>query len=327
MLVARPPSGPRSRHDLRLVRAGRRVASGQAGFLADDGNRARVTQYLADMLRSDGRDVPAALSGGGAPAGWGHSYGEMAEPLISSVVPQEEPAGLLILAFSVHDLRPGRQTAAYLSHLTPGQPAAFAICDQGSAAAFTGLRLAREYAASGAVRRVLLVVAEQAALPYDSPVTLPAQHRVVAMLCSSDGDGSDLAGRSRGGGGPGDVPVTPARLTAVRQHPGIPAAEVPGLATAELAGLTAGRPAALLLSAAAAAAWAGPAPGAGQVQVRVMPPGQPATDAWWGLIGELAAQADLAGRPGLLVVADYDPQLRYLCLAAFETAPCQGEQQ
>ena len=169
----------------------RRTFTGPAEFLADPGNRARVGEYLADMARPYGREVPAALFGEPPSPALGHSYGEMAEALIGAVVPADEPVDLLVLAFSIHDLRPGRQTAAYLSHVTPGAPMAFAICDQGSAAAFTGLRIAREYASSAGIRRALLIVAEQAALPYDCPVPVPSQHRAVAMLY---GDGATLAG-------------------------------------------------------------------------------------------------------------------------------------
>ncbi len=43
-----------------------------------------------------------------------------------------------------------------------------------------------------------------------------------------------------------------------------------------------------------------------------LPPGQPLTGVW----RELAAWAAVPGR-GSLAVADYDPGLRYLCLAAF----------
>src|SRR5258708_9696394 len=134
------------------------------------------------MARPYGRKVPAAPCGEPPSPALGHSYGEMARVLIGAFVPADEPVDLLVLAFSIHDLRPGRQTAAYLSHVTPGAPMAFAICDQGSAAAFSGLRVAREYAASAGIRRALLIVAEQAALPYDCPATPPAQHRGVAIL-------------------------------------------------------------------------------------------------------------------------------------------------
>ena len=182
MFVARPPARPPLRRDLHLVRAVRRTFTGPAEFLADPANRARVGEYLADMARPYGREVPPDLLGEPPAPALGHSYGEMAEALIGPAGMAGEPVDLLVLAFSVHDLRPGRQTAAYLSHVTPGAPMAFAICDQGSAAAFSGLRIAREYASSAGIRRALLIVVEQADLPYGCPVPLPAQHRGVAML-------------------------------------------------------------------------------------------------------------------------------------------------
>jgi hypothetical protein len=280
--------------DLHLVRAARRTFTGPAGFLADRQNRARVAEYLADMSRPYAREVPAALFGEPPSPALGQSYGEMAEALIGPAVPADEPVDLLILAFSVHDLRPGRQTAAYLSHLTPGAPMAFAICDQGSAAAFSGLRIAREYASSAGIRRALLIVVEQAALPYDCPVPLPARHQGVAMLYA---DGAER--------GP--------RVAGARQHPGVRPGDVAGLAAAGLAELAAGHhEVALVLSETAAAAWTAPTAG----RVRAMPPGQPSTGVWWGLIDELTGDA---GGPDLVVAADYDPGLGYLCLAAVDT--------
>jgi hypothetical protein len=308
VFVARPPAGPPLRHDLHLVRAGRRSFVGPAEFLCDADNRARVGEYLADMGRPYGREVPAAPFGDPPSPDLGQSYGEMAEALIGSVVPADEPVDLLVLAFSVHDLRPGRQTAAYLSHVTPGEPMAFAVCDQGSAAAFSGLRVAREYAASAAIRRALLVVVEQAALPYDGPATLPLQHQAVAMLYSNEPDGD---GRHRAGLG-GNSATQPARVAGVRQHPGVPPGDVAALGAADLAELAAAhQDVALVLSAALADVWTAPAAG----RVRVMPPGQPSTDVWWGLVDELTGETDPLD---LLVLADYDPHLRYLCLTAFD---------
>jgi 4-hydroxymandelate oxidase len=245
--------------------------------------------------------VPAALFGDPPSPALGHSYGEMAEALIGSAVPAAEPVDLLVLAFSSHDLRPGRQTAAYLSHVTPGAPMAFAICDQGSAAAFSGLRIACEYVSSAGIRRALLIVVEQAALPYACPVPVPSQHRGVAMLY-----GDRLHG---------DSAMPPARVAGLRQHPGVPPGDVAGLAAVGLKELAAGHHAVgLVLSDALAAVWTAPAAG----QVRVMPPGQPSTGVWWGLIDEITSDA---GHPDLLVAADYDPHLRYLCLTAFDAGP------
>jgi 4-hydroxymandelate oxidase len=303
VFVARPPARPPLRRDLHLVRAVRRSFTGPAEFLADPQNRARVGEYLADLARPYALEVPAGLFGEPPSPALGHSYGEMAEALIGPLVPADEPVDLLVLAFSIHDLRPGRQTAAYLSHVTPGAPMAFAICDQGSAAAFSGLRIAREYASSAGIRRVLLVVVEQAAVPYDCPVTVPAQHRCVAMLY---GDRTVLHG---------DRTAPQARVTGIRQHPGVAPGGVAGLAAADLTELAASHhEVGLVLSDALAAVWT--APGAGRA--RVMPAGQPSTGVWWGLIDELTSDA---GHPDLLVAADYDPGLRYLCLTAFDTGP------
>jgi len=296
VFVAGPPTGSPRRRDLYLVRAARRTFAGPAEFLADAGNRARISTYLADMARAYHREVPASWFGEPPSPALGHSYGEMAEALIGAIVSADEPVDLLVLAFSIHDLRPGRQTAAYLSHVTPGAPMAFAVCDQGSAAAFSGLRVAREYASSAGIGRVLLIVVEQAALPYRSPVPPPARHRGVAMLYD-------------------DRASPQARVADVRQHADVPPAGVADLAAADLAKLAASRhEVGLVLSDALAAVWTAPA----AARVRVMPPGQPSTGVWWGLLDELAS--DAGHHLDLLVAADYDPGLRYLCLTAFDVS-------
>ena len=336
MFVARPPATPPRRPDLHLVRAVGATFTGPAEFLADRGNRARVGEYLADMARPYGREVPAALFGEPSSPARGHSYGEMAQALIGPAVLADEPVDLLVLAFSVHDLRPGRQTAAYLSHLTPAAPMAFAICDQGSAAAFSGLRIIDAYASSAGIRRALLIVVEQADLPYDCPVTLPVQHRGVAMLYA-DGAMSQPQARQPQARQPqarqpqarqsqarqpqarqSQARQPQARVSGMRQHPGARPGDVAGLADADLAELAAGhREVSLVVSDPLAATWTAPAAG----RVRVMPPGQPSTAVWSGLIDELTGDA---GHPDLVVAADYDPGLRYLSLTAFETGPRSG---
>jgi hypothetical protein len=313
VFVARPPAKPSRQQELCLERAVRRSFTGPAEFLADPANRARVGEYLADMTRPYAIEMPDIASSE-SPA-LGHSYGEMAQALIGSVTSADKPVDLLVLAFAVHDLWPGRQTAAYLSNLVPGAPMAFAVCDQGSAAAFSALRIARGYASSAAIRRALLIVVEQAALPYSSPATLPSEHRGVAMLFGDGPVRDGHAGDSPAGDGTaGDDTAPRARLAGLRQHADVAPGDVAGLAAADLAELAAGHhEVVLVLGDALAGVW--PAPGAGRV--RVMPPGQPSTGVWWGLIDELRSGA---GRPDLLVAADYDPGLRYLCLTALDTA-------
>jgi hypothetical protein len=292
---ARPADAAAACSELSLVRAVRRAFTGPSDFLADPANRARVAEYVADMVSPYQVEFPAdAFAEPSSPA-VGQSYGEMAEALITSAVAADEPVDLLILAFAVHDLRPGRQTAAYLSHMTPGAPLGFAICDQGAAAAFSGLRIAREYARSAGIGRALLTVVEQAALPYGCRLPLPAEHRGVAMLF-------------------GECVAPQARLTCIRQHAGIAPGNAADVAAAGVAELTAGHgEVRLVLGDGLGRIW--PAPPARRL--RVMPPGQPFTGVWWGLIDELAGAA---GDPGLTVVADYDQDLRYLCLACFDAS-------
>jgi hypothetical protein len=249
--------------------------------------------YLSDMVRP--YRVPLAedvLAAGG-----GHSYGEMAGALLAEMLPAAPPIDLLVFAFSVHDVVPGRATAAHLSHLCPGSPMAFAVCDQGAAAPFTGLRLLWEYTRGGGCQRALLVVAEQAVLPYQppAPAVVPARHAAVALLYGPAGSG--------------------------RIEPPLLHADVdPGQAGSLLAaGVAAANPDGGELTVVTGGGLAGHAatlaglPGVGEVVAAR--PDQPCTGVWW----ELAER-----RPGWLaagrrvLLAEYEPELRYLCLAAVD---------
>ncbi|MFI2710654.1 2-hydroxy-acid oxidase [Micromonospora sp. NPDC018662] len=272
--------------DLHLIRAARREFTGPAALLADPELRARAEEYLTDLTRPYGLQLDASA------AARGQSYGEMAAELVRAVVPEDDPVDLLVLAFAVHDALPGRATASYLSHVCPGTPMSFALCDQGSAAAFTGLRIARAHAC----HRTLLLVVEQSVLPYDPGVAVPARHRAVALLL---GDGP-----ATGGG----------RVTAIRQHADVDPDDVADLAAAELRALGAGgADVAVVLGAGLAAAR----PATGGSPVTVAPPGQPATGVWWGLLDRLGDGPD---RLTAVLVADYDPDLRYLCLVTITAA-------
>lgn len=220
---------------MRLIRAVRREFHDPAAFLDDPGHRAFATEYLADMVRPHGLALDTELSG--------QSYGEMAEALLPEVVGGDEAVGTLVVAFANHDVYPGRALATYLSHLCPGTPTAFAVCDQGSAAAFTALRLIEAADPAPA----LLIVVEQAQLPYRSEAATPARNRCVAMLWAPDGSGG-----------------------AVRQQPGVTPAELPGLIPEDAKRL--------VLSEALAAAWPDrPA------HAEIAPADQPMTGVWWQL--------------------------------------------
>jgi hypothetical protein len=296
----------------------------------------RLGVYVADLLRPYGLD----LEPGGIERG-GQSYGEMAEALIASAVPPGEEVDLLVLAYGIPDITPGRATATYLSEVCPGNPLAFAISDQGAAAAFTGLRLIRDYAATGGLRRALLVVVEQSELPYDtaalttaalapaSPSAIPAAHSGVALLFGELSDAAVHSGLPDTADPAADLAVDvavdlaglsdrAARLGAVSVHP---ESSIPGLAgelaalCAESAGAsgttkTTGTTAILGADLAARVSEL-----AGVDQVQGVPAGRPYTGVWWELAGALS-EADAPGRR--LVLADYDSALHYLCFAAID---------
>jgi hypothetical protein len=184
MYTAGPPALPVIAEPRLYIRAvARRVFDEPPAIAARPGHRPHLREYLSDLVGPHGLSLGDDLAG--------HSYGEMGAALIGELVGAAQPVDLLVLAFAIPDVRPGRATATYLSQVCPGKPLGFAICDQGSAAAFTGLRLIREYARTGC-RRALLLVLEQAGLPYDAgqPVDLPAAHTGVALLCEVDGTGA-----------------------------------------------------------------------------------------------------------------------------------------
>jgi hypothetical protein len=143
-----------------------------------------LRDYLADLAEPYG----VALREDLLATGVGHSYGEMGEELLRTVVAEDEPVDLLILPFAIPDVRPGRSTALYLSSICPGRPEAFAISDQGFAAPFTAIRLAGTYFTTGECRSALVLVLEQSVLHHapllvegDPAPTLPEQHAGVAL--------------------------------------------------------------------------------------------------------------------------------------------------
>jgi 4-hydroxymandelate oxidase len=278
---------------LTLRTAARQAFGGSAAIGADAAHRARLHTYLSDVVRPAGLALRADVVADGS----GHSYGEMAEALLTPALGEDRAVDLIVLVHAVPDVTPGRATAAYLSHLCPGNRMAFAVCDQGSAAAFTGINIIREYTRTAGCTRALLLVLEQSVLPYDLPPGAPAPdlHSGVALLWEADA-------RPTGG-----APT----MTLLRQLPGIAPDEVTPALRRELAQLPGHE---VIASAALADACAGMPAGTTRpggtglpAGTRVAPAGMPATGVWWALGAILT-------RP--VALADYDPVLGYLSLCA-----------
>jgi 4-hydroxymandelate oxidase len=252
-----------------------------------------LSAYVTDMVRPYGLSVRDDL----LELGRGQSYAEMAGALLADTVSAEQPVDLLVLAFAVSDTLPGRSSAAYLSHVCPGDPMAFAICDQGSAAPFTGLRLISEYARSGDCSRALLVIAEQATLHHDlgACAVVPAKNAVVALLCAESG---------------------PGRVDSVRLAADVEPPSVPARLAADLAVLSGGRDDVTFIAGSGIVAGEEDIPAAGQVIAA--PAGQPCTGVWWEFANCLP---EWTARGRRVLLADYDRLLGTLCVAAIDIEP------
>lgn len=267
-MYASGPAQPSGLDGLRIIGAHRRRYE-QSSVTAQD---ARLPTYVSDMV------TPYGLRYDNAPlaANQGQSFSEMCQPLIEEFV--TEPVDLLVLAFDLHDLRPGQATSIYLGHICPGDPLAFTVCDQGNAAPYTALRLIQSYVRTGAIRRALLLVAEQATLHYEllQPAPIPAGHFAAAFLLE-----------------PG-----PAVSVTVR-----PTHDVDAV-SAEVSELISSRPDAQLIAGAGLGAL-----GFGQPVT-----GQPLTGTWWQLAERVDEPrplllADYESRLGYLSYAWHEPIL------------------
>ena len=280
MRVMGPPAGVRGGAGPALRAGEHRVYEGASAFATHPALR----PYVTDLAGRSGLAVREEAFG------TGQSYADMARPLVESVTAAAGPVDLLVLAYGVHDVQPGRNTALYLASHCPGDPLAFTVTDQGPSAAFAALRLIGDHVASGGCARALLVVAEQAALHYPlaTPAPLPDRHAAAALLFEATPD----AARAR-----------------VRQHAGVPVDAVSTVLAAEVAEL-AGDAADVTLVVGPDVPVE-PSTIAAVREVRRAQAGLPFTGLWARLCEPGAER---------VVLAEHDPALGYLSVAALEPA-------
>lgn len=288
-----PADDERARHW--GVRSAARIAFPEpADSVHDAEYAARLDRYVRDMLREHALD---SLPGDRVRAGW--SYSEIATELIERSVPAQETVDLLVLAYATPDINPGRNMAALLSERCPGAPLAFGLTDQGAASAFTGLRLIREYARTAGLRRALLLVVEQAALPYQArtvtSAAMPKGHTGVALLLGDASHAPQSAASAHLGR---IVTLVGAREDAIEQ---------------EISTLCPDPPNTTVILGSALAGIANRLSAAGLGRVRVAPPGRPLTGLWWEFADELDPQS---GSRRSIVLCDYDPLQGCVCVAA-----------
>ncbi|WP_052396916.1 hypothetical protein [Streptomyces sp. NRRL F-5123] len=263
----------------------------------------RLRVYLTDLLHPYG----LALDAEEPPDRGGHSYGDLAAALIRQAVPAGEHVDLLVLAYAVPDVTPGRATATWLSHVCPGNPLAFAVADQGPAAAFTALRLIHAYAATAALPRALLLTVEQPALPYPPLTSRRAGVQPPPAQPAPDARASD-------------PPLLPdaAYGVALLLGPPEPGERAAGLGSLRAGGATAADVRDALGEGGGVAVLGAGVDGRGLgagAEVRRAAAGRPGTGVWWELAGVLAAPP--AG-PCRVVLADRAPGSGGLALAAVD---------
>ncbi|BAJ32285.1 MULTISPECIES: hypothetical protein [Kitasatospora] len=226
-----PATTSRAASPLRLTAAHALDLPGHSPLAADPDLRT----FTADLSRPYGvRLDEDALTGAR-----GQSYATLARHAIDALTGPTRPVDLLLMVYATPDVRPGQAVALHLAESCPGEPLAFAICDEGAGAAFSALRIADAYARTGGARRALLIAVEQADLHHrpHRPARLPGRHSVAALLWeSADGTGRALlAADSRSNIQDGHVADTLKELTAdlpertlLLLGPGLAGTEPPG---------------------------------------------------------------------------------------------------
>ncbi len=201
--------------------------------------------------------------------------------------------GLIVLAHAVPDIESSQFAGPALAHYLGGDALAFGVGDQGTATGFTALRLAAEYAKSGNVRDVLVMLLDHSSMP--NRVKMSEQERplsdvAIAMTFSTSQAGSGLS---------------------VKQVNDVDRRDVPEVLAAQVNAIADTRPRILL-------AGSGLDVEADQFrnveQLIRVPAGQPTTGLWSHF--EVLDRTLL--RDASVVLADYDHALRYLSIAIID---------
>ncbi|MBZ3906733.1 beta-ketoacyl-[acyl-carrier-protein] synthase family protein [Streptomyces griseiscabiei] len=281
---------PARRAPLRLSRLVSRTFSAGRPFLPDP-----VGPSLARMQADLVRPYPVEFRPEVLERGTRNTFVEMAEELLADLPPPKAPLDLVLVAHTAPDADPRRSLSCRLADVLPGDPLAFTLSDQGTAAAFTALRLVSEYADADAFRHALVVLLDQRTFPYDTTGArdVPREDCAVALLLGLEGRAGEPVTRQLAGVAPDEVRVT---LDALLNEP---------------AGGAPGRPVTLVTGEGLGAEPFGPG-----FDVRPAPPGRPCTGPWSALADVLPEFAESG--PRRLVVADYDSTLRYLCVSTLD---------
>ncbi|WP_329182066.1 hypothetical protein OG754_40005 (plasmid) [Streptomyces decoyicus] len=173
----------------------------------DDAFSAR---HFTDLTGAYGRTYRPDLVPGGA----GNDFATMSRLLVESLRLADEPVGAAIVAHATPDLDCRRAAATYLSDAWSHGPLAFGVSEQGGVTPFSALGLAGACARRHALSRVLVLVLDQASLPYDTGTDLARDAGVGLLLAADDAPGIRPSARVTPGVAAQDVQAELARQLA-----------------------------------------------------------------------------------------------------------------
>jgi hypothetical protein len=127
----------------------------------------------------------------------GNSFTSMATELLGALAPLPGPVGLAVVGHTTPDVDCRYAAATYLSEVLPGGPLCFAVSDSGRCTPFATLRLAGDYADRHGHEYVLVLLADQATLPYETgapPENDPVGDAAVALLLGRGDPAGDAGG-------------------------------------------------------------------------------------------------------------------------------------
>ncbi|MFV2102042.1 hypothetical protein [Micromonospora sp. LOL_024] len=254
------------------------------GPIEDDG----LDRYLCDMVTGYGQSYDRELLARAQVT----SYTTMASTVVAELTRRVRGLQRIVLAFATPDIDSRASAGCYLVEAVPGRPTVFCVSDQGVTAPFTALRLAADHLRdAGPDDRTGLLVLDQRNVPWevDGSERLPAEDVAVAYALrpTVPGEaGTLLAQRTE---------VSPAAASALLPEILREIADRTQWRFDLVAGLDVPVTADATLLA---------------ERVRRVAPG-PLCTGIWASAGELA---------GPTVLAEYDPRLRYLSVAAWDPA-------
>ncbi|MFD9736385.1 hypothetical protein [Umezawaea sp. NPDC059074] len=138
-------------------------------------------RHFADLTKGYGVAVrPEVLVAG-------TTFTAMAQNLVAELDLGDDLVDLAMVAHSTPDLDCRLSAATYLSEELTNGPLVFALSDSGTCAPFTALELAGDYARRHGYHRALVLVLDQATLPYQIDGAAPAGNAGVAILLEDNG--------------------------------------------------------------------------------------------------------------------------------------------